>query len=317
MEINGIPNDGHTLYKAKSNEEFLRMFKDETTYSVIDLIGKFIPSDSIVASVLGGSIPLGVGNKASDIDLLILVDSVDQLNIPDEEEKLKITFVGEYTDADTNIVVTNVVAMVNRVEVDFSFVLTNRLRTLLDWLPKAKIALTIQQVEILSRLKNGWVLGRREGAKRDVYNDMVDDVSLEIHCAVQNWVFALQDMQDAQTSLNENLELALHLGRVCVENSFRSYFASKGVTHCGKKWLRLVRYFADPCNPRASDDFVPLSLIGLALLFPEPSFDREHVSSYISDVRKFLANLRALIETDLKFKVAFKLAPQMEAHGIA
>ena len=53
-----------------------RRAQDGRVQEVSEITTGFVPKEAIVAVVLGGSIPLGIGTKSSDVDLTIIVSEL-------------------------------------------------------------------------------------------------------------------------------------------------------------------------------------------------------------------------------------------------
>jgi hypothetical protein len=292
----------HSLHLCRTPAEFLASFERTAGRSVDAFVERFARLDRVAASLLVGSIPLGIGSSASDIDIVVLIDGASALRDDariDEDEN--IVFTGRSDDETTALVLAEVIAMLGGVEVHLEFILASRIAEWAKQVTEARVSLAAQQVRILGRIKTGWVLSARESSD-DVCGALMRDNSLEVHCAVTSFVYALQDLEDARVALAGNVPLALHLGRSCVERCFASCFATKGFAHLGSKWLRFLKT-ADESLRRVADAGVPL-------LFP-PLGDRAHAESYLNDVADFSAIARDAIQRDTAFRVAFRMCPQI------
>lgn len=296
----------HAFHLCPTAEAFLDQFERAAGRPLSAFVGRFAVSDRVAACVLVGSIPLGIGSSASDVDVLVLIDGADALRdqprgLDDDED---VVFSGRSDDTSA-LVAAEVIAMIGGVEVDFEFIVGDRVREAARRVTRSRVALAGQEIRILSRLKTGWILQSRS-AIDDVCAALRADQSLEVHCAVTNFVFALQDLEDARAALPGDVALALHLGRSCVERGFASYFATKGYAYLGSKWLRLLR------APDAA--LRPLASVGLGLLFPTLDDGAAQVEGYLADVAGFLAVTRDAIQTgtaDKVFRVAFTMCPQV------
>lgn len=302
----------HSFHTCTDAEDFLATFGRVAGQSVRTFISRFVPSDHVVGCLLVGSIPLGIGTGASDVDILVLID--DKNAVRDQESHADrgdgIVFSGQFSDDDTALVLAEVIAVLNGIEVDFELIPSDRVRELAGRVSGPGVFLTNQEVRILSRIKTGWVLFARDSLNESC-GGLLRDSSLEVHCAVTNLVFALQDLEDARAALADDLPLALYLGRACVERCFASYFASKGYAFLGGKWLRFLKHHRDAGKGAGYEELQRLASLGLLLMFPSLDAHEEEVVTYLDEVAVFLADTRKLIQADKTFRVAFQMCPQV------
>ena len=292
----------HSLHLCKTPAEFLASFERTAGQTVAAFVERFASADRIAASLLVGSIPLGIGSSASDVDIVALIDDAsalrDETRIEDDEN---IVFTGRSDDQTTALVLAEVIAFLGGVEVHLEFILASRVGEWAKQATESRVSLAAQQVRILGRVKTGWVLSSRESSD-GVCGALMRDNSLEVHCAVTSFVYALQDLEDARVALAGNVPLALHLGRSCVERCFAACFATKGFAHLGSKWLRFLK--------TADESLRGLADAGVPLLFPSLG-DRASAESYLNDVAELTALARDVIQRDTAFRVAFRMCPQI------
>lgn len=300
----------HSLHTCKDERGFLESFRDQAGETIEDVIARFAVADLVAGCVLGGSIPLGVATSVSDVDLIVVVDDGSALRRRTAGDPSAVEVSGEFIeDADT-LMVAETVAIAGGIELNLQFVVMSRLQELTRRLARSGVWVSLAgQATILGRLKTGWLLLSSDRFV-PVYTALRNNNSLEIHCTVRYFVFALQYLEDARAALTtHDLELAPHLGRMCVETCFLAYLASLGCVSPGSKWFRLLNASRDGNSVRQTAS--RLWSLGMPLLFPTVPRTGDQVVTQLRDVAKFAQNVREAIEERTAFKVAFKLCPQI------
>jgi hypothetical protein len=298
----------HTLHSSKGPVDFLLAFESETGLSLHSFIERFVDSKDVSAVILAGSIPLGLATSASDLDLIVLLQSENNRPMPSASTHPEVIYAAERQGGSTTLEARQVVAMLNGVEVDAHFLSAQVVADLSKRIARAGVLLTSNETCFMSRIKTGWVLTQTEGFSGYV-GRLLRDNSLEIHTTTNNLVGALQELEDARVALADSHELALHLGRCSVEKCFMAYLSARGYAYPGGKWLRLLRLL-EPLRPQDSDSYQTLMSHGVNLLFPT-TVNREVAENYLTEVAEFFRSVKELIEIDRTFKVAFALCPQI------
>jgi nucleotidyltransferase-like protein len=290
---------------CNSTESFLERFRGEAGESLEEFIGTFAFPHRVAAVILGGSIPLGVATSRSDVDLLVLVDDDHALKPAPKGSQYLEMRAQSLGEAET-LTAAEMIAIVNGVEVNLLFIVVSRLVALWERLSGSDIWVSPSgaNTAILGRIKAGWVLSSSERFQH-ACSRFLRGNSLELHCTVSYLVGALQDLEDARAALSDNLGVALHLGRSCVEAGFFAHFASTGLVFVGSKWLRLLD------DARCTEQEKQLAAVGMPLLFPPLHRSHSEVGEYLRHVAAFVTTVRSVIEKRAVFRVAFALCPQL------
>lgn len=302
-----MPNTKPTLmiHRATHAAGFLAAYAEATGRTLLSVVADYVAPDSVLAIVLGGSIPLGIATIASDIDVLVLVGSAETLRTTAPGAKSAL-FSGRFASSDELAIGTAVVRHADT-EVDFQFVLASRLDELLRMSKASGVALTIQQRQIVGRLRKGWLLDREtwpEEAK-----ELLDD-GFDIHCATQSLIMSYRWLVDGKVSESDNWRLSLTMARQSVEKAFEAYFASLGYSSLGFKWLRFLdRRFDEITGAGRGKLPVELAQRGVELLFPIAK--AEAVPAYLASVETFVGDMRKVMEGNIRYKLAFDVAPHL------
>lgn len=293
------------LHQARDAQGFLAAFEQATGRSVRAFLADFAAPGGTVAVALGGSIPLGIATEASDVDLLVLLESKEALLEPPPGAP-RAAFAGTFATPEELAVGTAVIRQPG-VEIDVQFLLAPRLAQLMAMSKTSRIALTFQQRQLVARLRKGWLLdpGSWPASARDLH-----DESFDLHCAVQSMTTSFRSLADARAAAQDHWRLALAMGRHSVEKAFEAYFASRGYSSLGLKWLRFLdRRWEDITGEGAGQMPPALATRGQDLLLPAGA--PEAVPGYLAEVERFTREVRKVIEGSLRFKVALEVSPFM------
>lgn len=303
----------HSLHTCRNKDDFLAGFQKTCGCQIVAVISQFVPLEFVSGAVLVGSIPLGIGTEMSDIDIIVLLASADQVDWIEDATRgpAEIVFAGKAAGEGGHLAVGEAVVLLNGVEVNLQFVLGPRVKETSDRLAVGRISLTQADVMVLSRLRTGWLLIRSPNLPSDDAAQLVDE-ALDVHWAVTMLVFALGDLEDARAALADDRVVVYHLGRTAVEKSFTAYFASRGHAFIGTKWLRFLRLQLERGGDGEDDrDLRALSSAGMSLLFPTPLNDPTAAADYLESVAAFYGNVRTRIERHVTYAAAVALCPQI------
>ncbi|WP_437907375.1 nucleotidyltransferase domain-containing protein [Sorangium sp. So ce327] len=301
METDTI--SGHRLHAASDAAVFRSRFEAATGRTIDAVLSDFVDPAGIVLIALGGSIPLGIATEASDIDLLVLLRSPDCLRMP-RAGTPHVLFAGNYASSDELAIATAVVRSSN-VEMDVQFLLTEKISQLLGLLKTSRVALSFQQRQLLARLRRAWPLSPEAWPSAVV--DLPDE-SFDIHCAVQSMITSYRSLVDARVAAEDSFWLALAMGRHSVEKAFEAYFASRGYSYLGLKWLRfLERRWSDMTGVERGRLPAPVAVRGRELLFPVAA--PEEVLGYLTRVEELVGDVRRVLDSNLRFRLALDVSP--------
>lgn len=299
----------HTLYECRSAEEFCTRFESTTGCSVRQVTDGLIRNEEPRAIFSVGSIPLGMGTRGSDLDIIVLVDSKDALasgEVRTANDSQQAAFFNE-VDA---LMVGTFIRLHKGVLVDIQVATTPAIHEVYSRLRRRSPELSEMEIRVLGRIRAGWPLWETEGyLKRNSINR--NDRTLNVYCCTRNFVTALTDHRKAMKALELNdIPLALHLGRACAEMAYLAYFASEGLVYLGVKWLAQLGFARG-----AQDRLIrhPLLKQNLRLLFPVFGSTEGEATRYLREVGEFLNPIRSLIEEQILFRIAFKACVQIAA----
>lgn len=276
------------LYLAPDAQTLSMRLERAARCTILDMLARYVARDTIEGCVAVGAIPLGIGNRASGLHLVVLIQ-------PPSDD-------GAALPAAARAIVAS------GVQVQLEFMHTNAVLRLARQLSGANVEWDAHQAELMSRLKTGWVLSQNPVLEAALHQ-LRGDRSLEIHCATKYMVVALKFLEDAVAALSDTKDLALHLGRLCVENCFTAFLAARGHAMLGREWLRYLAHYR---MVHSADTICEaLSLSGMPLLFPERQLGEACEHDYLCRARAFVLETKAAIEKDVAFKLAFRLACQI------
>ena len=297
----------HRLHAASGPDDFQRRFEREVGRPVSAFVDEVASPPGVLATILGGTIPLGIATTASDIDLIVVVESREAAR-ENQVGTNGIIFNGEWPGDE--FALTNIVLDVPPVELDVVILLAPGVRELTERLERGNVSLSRHQIVFLSRLKTGWLL-QRQDEFATAHERLCQSNALELHCAVRQAVIATKALSGARAALEDNVPLALHLGRVCVESWFEAYLASRGYAFLGVKWLRFLarhQHSGEPGSRALLDEVISR---GIPLMFPMLEHDAAHANRYLQDVAEFANLAKRLIASEPAFRIALELAPHI------
>ena len=299
----------HTLYECRTAEDFRARFDATAGRPVQQVTEGLIVSTAPRALFSVGSIPLGMGTRGSDVDLIVLVDSKEALASGAGSAANDSQQASFFNESDALIAAT-FMQLHEGVLVEVQVALTPAIRSVYARLRRRSPELSENEIRILGRLRAGWLLWETEGylARNSVnWNDR----TLPVYCCTRNFVTALTHQRKAAKALElHDVQLALHLGRASAEMAYLAYFASEGLVYLGVKWLAQLGFARD-----AQERIVrhPLLKQNLHLLFPIFASSEADATRYLQEVAELLGAMRRLIEEQILFRIAFKTCVQIAA----
>jgi hypothetical protein len=297
----------HGLHQCRTAEEFCTRFAATTGSTVQQVVNDLIPSASPKAVFCVGSIPLGMGTRGSDVDMIVLVDRKEALANGKEttvNNRQRASFSND-TDA---LLAGTFLQLHAGVLVDIQVAITPAIRDVYTRLRRRSPELSETEIRILGRLRTGWLLWETEGYLEQ-YSIKRSDPTLAIYCCTRNFVTALTHQRKAAKALElHDVTLALQLGRACAEMAYLAYFASEGLMYLGVKWLAQLGFARGAAERRARH---PILDEGLQLLFPAFQSTEAEATRYLQEVGEFLGSVRGLIEEQILYRIAFKACVQI------
>jgi hypothetical protein len=299
----------HTLHECRTADEFRACFEATTRRSIQHVTDTLLPDTAPRAILSVGSIPLGMGTRGSDIDLIVLVDARESL-LNNEKRLANSRHQASFSNEADSLVATSFLELHAGLLVDIQVALAHSIRDIYARLRRRGPELSETEVRILGRLKTGWLLWQSESYLERNCIDWTNR-TLDVYCCTRNFVTALTHQRKATKALElHDVVLALQLGRGSVEMAYLAYFASEGLVYLGAKWLAQLG-FARGAHERLGRH--PLLRQSLHLLFPVFTATEAEAAQYLRDVGEFLRSIRGLIEQQILFRIAFKACVQIAA----
>lgn len=308
-EYNVLDPASHALHECNDAAKFLIRFEAATGHPLEHVADEVVQGGAPKAIFLVGSIPLGMGTRSSDIDLIVLVDGREALATP-ERRTANSDQRAAFSNESDPLLAGEFLTLHAGILVDLQVVMTPAIHRVYERLRLRGPELSEIEVRTLGRLRTGWLLWETDNylARNEI---PLSDPSFAIYCCTRNFVTALTHQRKAGQAIElEDLPLALQLGRASVEMAYLAYFASEGFAHLGAKWLAQIG-FARGARARLAKH--PLLAQGIELLFPALTWTAAEARAYLERVAEFLTAMRGLIEQRLLFRIAFKACAQIES----
>ena len=309
QEYNVLDPASHALHECRTAEEFSVRFEAVTGRQIQQITDDLIPSSTPRAIFVAGSIPLGMGTRGSDVDIIVLVDGRDSIThgkVQSANSSQQAAFCNE---ADPLLAGTFLKLQAG-VLVDIQVAMTPAIHDIYKRLRRRSPELGETETRILGRLRTGWLLWESEGYLQQRTVNVIDPALL-VYCCTRNFVTALTHQRKAAKALElHDTHLALQLGRAAVEMAYLAYFASEGLVYLGAKWLAQLG-FARGARERIARH--PLLRQGIHFLFPEFNSSDADAGRYLQEVDQFAKSIRTVIEQQVIFRIAFKACAQIES----
>lgn len=297
----------HTLHECRTVEQFRSNFAAATGCPVQLIADSVVEAAAPKAIFLVGSLPLGMGTSGSDVDLVVLVDDRELLmkgadQIANSAQQI------EFSNESDMLIVATSMTLKRGILVEVQVAVTATIHEVYRRLRRRGPELSEVEIRTLGRLSTGWLLWESEGYLQASGVDL-HDPSLAVYCSTRSFVSALLQRSKAGRALGRgDIPLALHHGRLSVEDAYLAYFASEGLPHLGSKWLAQIGHAHDAAERRARD---PLLTQGIPFLFPSLPSSVAEASRYLHDAFEFVMSMKKLIERRVRFRIAYAACPQI------
>jgi hypothetical protein len=303
----------HGLAGCSTIDNFLNRFREETGWTMMEMVAAMLPESRAACVAIVGSIPWGIASDRSDIDVVVVIEgaSTPRLIAPAGATEL---FNGISTADSGGGAVREIVVVKEGIEIDVHAVCETWVTALDNQLARTGGQADPNSITLVTRLKRGWLVHQTVAVKESLAG-IWQNAAVDIAAAVRHIIFALKNLQYARHATESNPVLALQLGRGTVEQAYAAYLAKVGFPF-GPKWLRLLtkegglRWLAKD-GDRA---FSTLLDNGVELLFPTYVLEPVQTASYLGRVEAFLTAVRRELEREVGFAVAFRLARQVKFH---
>lgn len=297
----------HRLHHCSSASAFVAEFTNRCAHSPLDVVNLFVKCEYVACVIVGGSLPLGIANAASDVDLYVLVNCEVQNALWSAGSGTLYT--GSFENGLGRTERATVVTSQCGVEVDVNVVELEWVRRLLSRTERSGAALTIEQVMVLSRIKTGWILDSGAEFKSSL-EPLLNSDALELRVSVGHLRNAVKAFGHAEVAAENDTLLSIYLGSAAVEWTFQAILAAAGIAYAGEKWLSLLHgptlsaYVRDAQDPN-------LFAEGVSLLFPVPSESSGQTQCYLAAVSAWIDRARRVIERNVSHSAGNRLCKQI------
>ena len=298
----------HALHECQTAADFSAGFSELTGFDVRHVADHVLNPSAARAIFLVGSIPLGLGTSASDLDFIVLIEHRAQLVGQGVGESINTDQKLSFRNEGDSLLGGDFITVVRGVQIDITVALVPALNAVHARLRSKGPELSENEIRTLSRIATGWCLWQNEGylQRRGV---VTKDSALDVYCATRNLVLAQLYRRKAAKALElGDVTLTSYLGRSSVEHAYLAYLASEGFAFVGPKWVAQI---GRPTG--ALGKVMGPSLLGqsLPLLFPAYGASVSSSRQYLQDVSDFLLAMEALITKKTLFRIAFTACPQL------
>lgn len=281
------------IYSSKNLIEFIYNFNKINNENIENIIYDYVLDTSQALFVLVGSIPEGNASPVSDIDIICITEK-ENISLSDNEQPL---FHGKYLfDNDPLILFNKVFSGIN-VEFDILFISKSKLFRILDRVNYSKCNYLSQELQVISRIINGWCFNRNE-----IYESLEifkNNEKLRIFCVVRYLVGALKHVEDALVYKESNKLLTKYLINHSLEKFVQTLYAGFNLYYIGYKWLRgFDKLLIDE----------EIKGIFYKLYFSDIN---DLDKNYYIKLKKFIKTIIDFLEKDMILKIAINSNPQI------
>jgi predicted nucleotidyltransferase len=285
----------HSLFGHASAATFTDALAREGI-NLATLLGSLTAGDEAPGVLLVGSLAEGLGTAESDVDLLVLLGSRDDLVISTQDfvfTQGRIVELLRYQEGvELNLEFLfwdDLVALVNPL-VDMAPALYDPSRV--TSLP----LLTYAELRLLHRLRTGWPLSGHTTVARWVDELLVH--LLPTYVTLRNYMDFHELLEDASSALDGPPGALTHIARLAVEKALFSVLGRHGLTNPNNRWLIHLA--------RRLDQGPSGALVARAqeLFFPPRALDASGSIGYLTDVTALGDAMRELYQPDPELRRA-------------
>jgi hypothetical protein len=296
----------HNIHKSATVAEFRSWFERETNCSTASLVDGLVRPEFGHAIFVAGSLPMGLATGISDIDFIVLVASSDAL-LRGAASKTNNASALAFSNESDPLSVGHFIHLINGVEADINIVLVPKLEGIYQRLRLPGPELTDGEIVTLGRLQKAWLLHKTEGFF-DNWQDCLSDPALNVYCTTRYFWMSLKMLEKARKAASlQDFPVASYLARLSAECGFYAYFSSKGYCSLGTKWLKFAEVFDFGGSTQVKQSFNDY----VRLIFPKLFQADDDIERHFEDVVSFINFVRKTIESDIRYKIAFAVCPQI------
>lgn len=270
----------NSLYLNKTAEELINHL-DKEGIEILKIIESNLDTSESYGAFFYGSIVEGNGNKSSDLDIMVLLDSEDSLNLNKKNQ--------------TNLIIENTKEFLKYqkgIELNISY----RDRSYMDKIVKNLLlvapamynpadvkyfpVISKSELQFLHNLKNGWLIHGKEIV--ELWKDECMVEILSPYVAINHFITSIELFEDL-LSIEGNTFTQTYVGRMCVEHLFWSILGNENLTNQNRKWT------FNNLNRLSIDDEKKQIIQSLKTLFFEKLiFNDVSYTAYVEELRTLI-----------------------------
>jgi hypothetical protein len=294
------PTKSNTVLTSSRNEDdFIRNLQS-LGISVEEIVKELCIDSSQVTVLLTGSVAQGLATDASDIDVICLSTTPDNLSAGNAD----IVWAGGAGLADSTLKFYRHGAEfdIERYTPQSLELLVRSTTQLMDFMRNPQKGSTVpvlepHELKFLHDLRNAWVLWNPQVHKNWV--DRLYAAFLPVYCTVNAIMESYEYLEDAFSNVrNQSSEAVQIMARLAARQLCLALLAAHGETNPNEKWIiPLLRRTASQ-RPQMGK----LSEEGISLLFPDGSHDSAGPMAYVNAVQAYGQKIERLISDDVKLQ---------------
>jgi hypothetical protein len=299
----------HKLHQSKTPVEFADNFLKHTNKGFIEHVYSVINPGAIIDVLLVGSLANGVGTKYSDIDVYV-ISTIEKYQLSREQHPRDLI---TFENPGGGLLLAQVIAPIAGLEMDIHVIDVNRLMAIYASLTRGNIHLSQLDIKMLAALTTPWSFINK--SQEYLFSDDLKE-SFTIFCTTRAFVFAIQEYQDAETAMNSDSYLAVHLSRHVIEWLVGSLLAYRGICFLGVKWIKKVRKYCKQLEVDGEVELYALLDDCINILYGKNMMTAEDIHSALNNTVKLMTRARSYIEIDPLFAASFAGCRQISAYEI-
>lgn len=293
----------HLFHLCETAEQFSTSFLDFFGISIKEYIYTKTDKAFVQAIALVGSIPLQTATAVSDVDFLVFVSS-DCSGVKNQDVERQLNF----QSAQHSLINSGATLVERGIEIDITLVDVQKVAEIYERMKSGGAHIKREEILLLDRFNTGWIYHE---TRQDGSNLRDNRAIISTYASTYFFTNSLKKLEDAEPAARYDVNLAIHLGRLAIEQAFLSLFSSKGYSGLGDKWLSFLTRYKHSWNAMTTLPLADICEAGEMLMYRTIVRDVDEAVKYVEAVRQFLLNIHTLIVSDRRYRIAFSLSPQI------
>lgn len=299
----------HKLHHSKTPVEFENNFLKHANKSFIEHVYSIIDPGAVIDILLVGSLANGTGTKYSDIDVYV-ISTIEKYQLSREQQSRDLI---TFDNPGGGLLLAQVIAPIAGLEIDIHVIDVNRLLAIYTTLTRGNIHLSQLDIKMLAALTTPWSFINK--SQEYLFSDDLKE-SFNIFCTTRAFVFAIQEYQDAETAMNSDSYLAVHLFRHVIEWLVSALLAPRGISFLGVKWIKKVRKYSKHLIANNEMELYTLLDDCIDILYGKNMITAGDLNSALNNTEKLMTRARSYIESDPLYAASFAGCRQISAYEV-